>query len=85
MTIIPSSNTLALDFNIKDNIISIQSENQSDIEYNYSISTLGTSSSIETQMGSTTGTIDVSTLPNGLYVLTVRDNEGLSNSFKFKK
>jgi hypothetical protein len=85
ITITPSSNALALDFDLKDNIIYLQSDNQSDIEYNYSISALSNSSSIETQTGSTTGSIDVSTLSNGLYILTIRDNEGLSNSFKFKK
>lgn len=85
ITISPLSDALSLDFNLNENFIHLKSDNQSDAEYSYSISTLDVSPK-ETQMGSTTGTIDISTLSSGLYILTVRDKEsGLSNSFKFRR
>lgn len=86
ITISPLSNALSLDFNLKDNSIYLKSGDQSDTEYSYSISTLDVSTPHETQSGFTSGIIDISTLSNGLYVLTIRDNNtGLSNTFKFKK
>lgn len=86
ITITPLSDALSLDFNLQDNCIYLNSDDQSDAEYTYSIRTLDVSPSIEMQMGLTTGAIDVSTLPNGLYVLTIRDKDSCrSDSFKFKK
>lgn len=86
ITISPISNVLSLDFKLEDNSIYLQSDNLLNSEYSYSINSLDIRTPNVKQRGATTGVIDISTLSNGLYVLTVRDNNsGLSNSFKFKR
>lgn len=84
ITISPISNVLSLDFKLEDNSIYLKSEDLLNLEY--SINSLDIATSNVKQTGTTTGVIDISTLSNGMYVLTVRDNNsGLSNSFKFKR
>lgn len=85
ITITPQSNDLSLDFNLTDNYIYIESADKADSEYNYCINSLVSSTSRAEKIGSTTGTINISTLPSGLYVLKVTDKAGLSTSFKFTK
>lgn len=84
ITISPISNVLSLDFKLEDNSIYLKSEDLLNLEYSINSLDIGTSNVKQT--GTTTGVIDISTLSNGMYVLTVRDNNsGLSNSFKFKR
>lgn len=57
---------------------------QSDVEYDYSIISL-VASQVE-QSGTTTGIINISTLPRGLYILSLTDNNtGSLKTLKFTK
>lgn len=86
ITITPQPNTLSLDFNLIGNCISFKSDKQLDKEYSYKINQLEVYQSDLKQIGSTKGTVDISPLADGVYVLTVIDKDsGMSDSFKFKK
>jgi len=85
ITVTPISNEPSLNFRLKDNCIFIESEGQPIDNYNYTIIP-ASSTSIVKLTGSTSGSIDISTLSEGLYILTINDNNlGLSSSFKFKR
>ncbi|MGM9853102.1 MAG: hypothetical protein ACI30N_03940 [Muribaculaceae bacterium] len=85
ITISPQAAVSSLDFELKDNSIYIESDEALDSEYSYSISSLDVSAPQVRQQGTTTGVIDISTLSGGLYVVTVTDGNGVSDTFKFKK
>lgn len=68
------------------NKIIVHTENNSVVTYDYSIQPLNIDISAVTFSGSTDGTIDISNLQSGIYVVTVTDRQsGLTNSLKFKK
>lgn len=68
------------------NKIIVHTENNSVVTYDYSIQPLNIDISAVTFSGSTDGTIDISNLQSGIYVVTVTDRQsGVTNSLKFKK
>ncbi len=84
ITITPTSYITSVNFELTDDFIIIKSDGQSDVEYSYSIISLITSQ-VE-QSGTTTGVINISTLPMGLYILKITDNNtGSLQTFKFTK
>lgn len=86
ITITPRSNTIALDFRLEESYICIVYDDLLNSDFSYSINSLDIKDSSVKQMGSTTEIIDISTLPSGMYVLTVKENNsGLTETFKFQK
>lgn len=76
----------ALEFNLQGNEISINSVSGNIDSYNYSISPLTANTTQTINFGTTDGTIDVSDLNAGLYVLTVTSEKtGNQETFKFSK
>lgn len=75
-----------IEITLYGNYITINSGNGNSADYCYSITPIDFTTSKEVQSGSTSGTIDISALSGGLYILNVTDsNSGASGSFKFKK
>ena len=86
ITITPKSVILDLDCKLQDDYISIESKEQYQTEYSYYIHSVDSDIYNEKQKGLTSGTIDISSLSKGLYILTIKDNNsGLSDSFKFRR
>ena len=81
------SKRLVLDFKLSDHYIHIENLETVLYDYNYTIASLDFSADSKIlQSGSTTGNIDISDLPEGMYVLTVVDPvSGMSETFKFQK
>lgn len=85
ITITPISNELSLNFRLNDNCIYFEPTEKSN-NYNYTITPIGTTTYQGIRNGTATGTIDVSSLSEGLYVLTIVETKsGRSNSFKFRR
>ncbi len=87
ITVNPVSKRLVLDFKLSDHYIHIENLETVLYDYNYTIASLDFSADSKIlQSGSTTGNIDISDLPEGMYVLTVVDPvSGMSETFKFQK
>lgn len=87
ITIIPSLPTPStLNFKYSNDRIVIESANGTIDKYDFNISPLNLSNSQSLLGGKATGTIDVSTLSEGMYILTIKDNNSnIIDTFKFKK
>lgn len=77
---------VSLDFNLRGDEIAIASGGGRIGEMNYSVTPLSAAGAHAVRRGTTSGTIDISELPAGLYVLTVSDGDTCqSGIFKFQK
>ena len=86
LNISPSLNVSSLNIKLKNNTIFIESAEPIYNECSYTITPLDSFQSQATQCGLSSGEIDISTLAEGIYILTITDTfSGDSNSFKFKK
>ncbi len=81
-----ASGNLDIRFRLADNTIHINSVDNADGSYDYTIIPLGAEVSQSNRVGHTVDNVDISTLPEGLYILNVTDTKsGISKSLKFKK
>ncbi len=86
ITVSPLSTELALDFILDDDRIYLVPEGEGEKEYNCTITPIDRESFQSRQIHYSADGIDISTLPDGLFVLTIVDSKsGVTKSFKFKR
>ncbi|MCM1317457.1 MAG: hypothetical protein NC241_04695 [Bacteroides sp.] len=83
ITIDPITVEQTLSYKITDNHIYIESDAPSLNNYNYNISSI--EKSIPLITGSTSHSIDITSLSKGLYILTIQNTNAKQNTFKFRK
>lgn len=82
----PASVTAALSFDLQNDAIMVKAGDEAVDNCNYSIAPLSAARQQAGRNGMTNGAIDISTLADGLYVLTAIDEKsGLQGTFKFRK
>lgn len=82
----PASVTAALSFDLQNDAIMVKAGVEAVDNCNYSIAPLSAAGQQAGRNGMTNGAIDISTLADGLYVLTAIDEKsGLQGTFKFRK
>lgn len=82
----PASVTAGLSFDMQNDAIMVKAGDEAVDNCNYSIAPLSAAGQQAGRNGMTNGAIDISTLADGLYVLTAIDEKsGLQGTFKFRK
>lgn len=82
----PATEAAALSFDMQNDAIMVKAGDEAVDNCNYSIAPLTVAGQQAGRNGMANGAIDISTLANGLYVLTAIDEKsGLQGTFKFRK
>lgn len=82
----PATEAAALSFDMQNDAIMVKAGDEAVNNCNYSIAPLTVGGQQAGRNGMTNGAIDISTLADGLYVLTAIDEKsGLQGTFKFRK
>lgn len=82
----PATEAAALSFDMQNDVIMVKAGDETVDNCNYSIAPLTVAGQQAGRNGMANGAIDISTLADGLYVLTAIDEKsGLQGTFKFRK